>query len=49
MKHEKKYKWYKIAHVPAELIFGENNLAEYEEQAKKYALQKPKVHSRPAP
>ncbi len=38
MKHEKKYKWHKIADGPSELIFGENSLVEYEVAGKKICI-----------
>lgn len=42
MKHEKKYKWHKIADIPSEMIFGENNLAEHEVAGKKICVAKTK-------
>ncbi len=40
MKHEKKYKWHKIAGVISDLNFGENNLAGIEVAGKKICIAK---------
>ena len=40
MKHEKKYKWRKIAETASELTFGDNNLAEYDVAGKKICVAK---------
>lgn len=38
MKHEKKYKWHKIAEGKSELKFGENNLVEIDVAGKKLCI-----------